>query len=188
MWFYSMKKAGLFAMILVAMVGVYSFKKMEDTPKAKINWMTWQQVAEAQKKEPRKVVVDVYTGWCGWCKRMDVATYENPQVVKFINDNFYAIKFDAETREEITLDGKTYKFVPQGYRGYHELAAEILNGQISYPTTVYIDEKMNVIFPVPGFLEPGRFDMVSNYVFSNGFKTMKWEEFDKTFKTKVVSE
>jgi len=183
-----MKKVGFSLFVLFVAAALFSFKKAEEKPTAKINWMTWQEVAEAQKKEPRKVVVDVYTGWCGWCKRMDAATYEHPQVVKFINDNFYAIKFDAETREEISFGGKTYKFVPQGYRGYHELAADILNGQMSYPTTVYIDEKMNVIFPVPGFLEPGRFDMVSNYVFSNSFKTMKWEEFDKTFKTKIAAE
>lgn len=183
-----MKKVGGGVLLLIVLVSVYSFKKNEDTPKEKINWMTWEQVAEAQKKEPRKVVVDVYTTWCGWCKRMDVATYENPAVVKFINANFYAIKFDAETRDQISLGEKTYKFVAQGYRGYHELAAEILNGQMSYPTTVYIDEQMNVIFPVPGYLDPGRFDMVSNYVFSNSFKTMKWEEFDKQFKTKIVVE
>src|SRR5687767_13071642 len=96
-----------------------------------IKWMTWAEVQEAQKKQPRKSVVDCYTDWCGWCKRMDASTFAHPDIVKYVNENFYAIKFDAETKEVVKFKGKEYKFVPSGNRGYNELAAEILNGQLS---------------------------------------------------------
>lgn len=150
-----------------------------------INWMTWKEVQEAQKKEPRKVFVDAYTSWCGWCKRMDATTFANPEIVKYVNKNFYAIKFDAETKEIIRFKNKDYKYVAQGNKGYNELAAEILNGQMSYPTSVYFDEGMNQIFPVPGYQDPKTFETVLYFVASNSYKTGTWEKFQADFKGKV---
>lgn len=150
-----------------------------------IKWMTWKEVQEAQKKEPRKIVVDVYTDWCGWCKRMDATTFKNPEIIKYVGEKFYAVKFDAETRETIHFNGKDYKYVSQGNRGYNELAAEILSGQLSYPTTVYFDEKMAEIFPVPGYLDPQTFETVLNFIGSNSYQSMKYEEYQPKFKGKV---
>jgi uncharacterized protein YyaL (SSP411 family) len=85
--------------------------------------VTWEQAEALCKKEPRKVVVDVYTEWCGWCKKMDKATFQNEVIVKYLNENYYAIKFNAEQREDIHLKGKDYEYVKSmGGKGYHELA------------------------------------------------------------------
>lgn len=176
-----MKKIFLF--LFIAAVPFLSFKRPNSA--TEIKWMTWKEMQEAQQKQPRKVFVDVYTDWCGWCKRMDATTFTNPEVVKFINDNYYAIKFDAETREVINFKGRDFKYVPSGYRGYNELAAEILNGQLSYPTGVYLDEKMDVIFPVPGYQDAKLFEQVIHFVHSNSYKTTNFEDFAKTFKGKV---
>ncbi|MES2620781.1 MAG: DUF255 domain-containing protein [Bacteroidota bacterium] len=150
-----------------------------------IKWMTWKEVQEAQKKQPKKIYVDAYTDWCGWCKRMDATTFSNPEIIKYVNQNFYAIKFDAETKEVINFKGKEYKFVAQGNRGYNELAAEILNGQLSYPSSIYFDEGMNQIFPVPGYQDPKTFESVLNFVASNSYKTSTWEKYQAEFKGKV---
>lgn len=147
-----------------------------------IKWMSWKEVQEAQKKEPRKIFVDVYTDWCGWCKRMDATTFTNPEIVKYISKNFYAVKFDAETQEAINFKGKDYKYVAQGARGYNELAAEILNGQMSYPTAVYFDENMEEIFPVPGYQEPKMLETILNYVQSNSYKNVKFDDYQRDFK------
>ena len=64
---------------------------------AQIKWMTFEQMQEAQKKQPRKVIIDMYTDWCGWCKRMDKNTFEHPVIAAYMNENFYAIKFNAES-------------------------------------------------------------------------------------------
>jgi thioredoxin-related protein len=150
-----------------------------------IKWMTWKQLQEAEKTEHRKVFVDVYTGWCGWCKRMDASTFKNPEIVKYVNDNFYAVKFDAETREDINFRGKNYKYVSQGMQGYNELAAEILNNQMSYPTSVYFDENLDEIFPVPGYQESKMFESVLNYVASDSYKSTKFDDYQKTFSGKI---
>jgi len=151
----------------------------------KINWMTWQQAQEAQKKNPKKIFVDVYTEWCGWCKRMDATTFSNAEIISYMNENYYAVKFDAEQKEPITFNGKEYKFVAQGGRGYHELAAYLMNNKMSYPTTLYLDEKLDLLTPLPGYQEPPMLESVLNFFASNAYKTTKWEDFDANFKGKL---
>ncbi len=182
-----MKKV-LFALPIAIAIIAFSFIHCPKpaAEASEIKWMTWKEVQEAQKKEPRKVFVDVYTGWCGWCKRMDATTFTNAEIVKYVGKNFYAVKFDAETQEVINFKGKDYKYIAQGARGYNELAAEIVNGQMSYPTTVYLNEKLEVIFPVPGYQDPKTFETVLNFVGSNNYKTIKWEDYQGTFKGKVT--
>ena len=87
-----------------------------------INWVSWEEAVELNQREPRKIVVDVYTEWCGWCKKMDKATFQNEQVAAYVNENYYAIKFDAEQKEEIRIHDKVYKYVKSGRKGYHELS------------------------------------------------------------------
>jgi thioredoxin-related protein len=167
--------------------GVMAFMAVSfTTPKPEaaqaIKWMTWDEMQEAQKKEPRKVVVDVFTDWCGWCKRMEATTFTNPSVIKYVNEHYYAVKFDAETKTTIHFRGRDYRFIPEGVRGYNELAAEILNNQMSYPTTVYFDETLNEIFPVPGYQEPKMFETVLNYVGTNSYKNQQFDSYQQSFK------
>jgi thioredoxin-related protein len=182
-----MKKISWLIMSVLTALIVLSFKQAP-RPVAEaegIKWMTLKEVQEAQKKEPRKVFIDAYTDWCGWCKRMDATTFSNPEIVKYVNQNFYAVKFNAESRETILFKGKEYKYVSQGMRGYNELAAEMLNGQMSYPTSIYFDEALNQIFPVPGYQDPKMFESVLNFVASNSYKTSTWEKYQAAFKGKV---
>ena len=106
---------------------------------------------------PKKIFIDVYTDWCGWCKRMDKATFQNPEVAAYMNAHYYNVKFDAEQKESIEMLGNTFEFVPQGSRGYHELAAALLNGKMSYPTVVFMNPKFEMLSPVPGYQEAHHF-------------------------------
>ncbi|WP_019989094.1 thioredoxin family protein [Rudanella lutea] len=138
----------------------------------KIKWMTIQEAFAATQKKPKKIFVDVYTDWCGWCKVMDRNTFTNPYIVDFMNENYYSVKLDAEGKEDITLGGRTYKSLGN----VHELAAAMLQGKMSYPTTVYLNEKMELIQPVPGYLEPRMFHQITTY-FAGDFHTK--ESFDQ---------
>ena len=68
---------------------------------------------------------------------MDSETYSNQVIADYVNKNFYAVKFNAEQKTDVVLNGKTYKFLASGGRGYNELAAELLGGQMGYPLTVF---------------------------------------------------
>ncbi len=125
-------------------------------PGGKINWMTFEQAEKAMKKKPKKVFVDVYTEWCGWCKRLDAATFADKRVADYMNDNFYAVKFDAQHPDPIKLGGKKYanpRFdasKPKRARNAtHELAVKYRAR--SYPTVLFLNEKLDLIQAVPGF-------------------------------------
>ncbi|ARS35143.1 thioredoxin family protein [Pontibacter actiniarum] len=151
-----------------------------DKKPEKIEWLSMEQAAARIKEEPRKVVIDVYTDWCGWCKKMDKETFTDPEVAKLVNDHFYAVKLDAEGKEPITLNGQTFQFKPE-YKS-HELAVALLNGQMSFPTTVYLDENMNMLAPVPGYLDAKNFSKILRYFGENHHKEMDFQEFEKSTK------
>lgn len=148
-----------------------------------INWVNWDQVPKLMKNQKRKIVVDIYTDWCGWCKRMDATTFKDPRIVKYVNKNYYAVKFNAEQKEDINFKSKIFKFVANGRRGVHELAIEITNGQLSYPTFVFMDEELNTIQPLPGYQDADTFEIISNYFGGNHYKTTPYQSFQEKFKS-----
>ncbi len=144
-----------------------------------IKWMSWQEaISQSQADDsPKKVFIDVYTDWCGWCKRMDKDTFQNPEVARYMSDNFYMVKLDGEGKDPIEFRGTTYKYVPSGRRGYHELAAALLKGRLSYPTVVFMDEDLNVLSPVPGYQKPAPFLNIARYFGDNIYKEQDWKTY-----------
>jgi len=142
-----------------------------------VKWYSIEEAMELTKKEPRKILIDVYTTWCKWCKVMDTATFNNPFIAGYLNEKYYPVKFNAEQKGDVTLDGKTYKFVPGGGRGYHELAATLLNGNLGYPSVVFLDEKANMIQPLQGYIQAKQFDQIIKFIGGDHYKSEKWEDF-----------
>ncbi|MFN8310241.1 MAG: thioredoxin fold domain-containing protein [Chitinophagales bacterium] len=148
---------------------------------AKIKWMTWDEMQAAQKKAPKKVFVDVYTDWCGWCKRMDATTFENPVIVDYMSKNFYAVKFNAEMAGTVNFKGQVF-----GQEGrYNKLATFLMNNQMSFPTSIYLDEQLNLITTVPGYLDAKQAEPVLNYFATDKYKSVKWDDFQGSFKGKL---
>ncbi len=146
-----------------------------------IQWLTWEEAQARNQKEPRKFIVDVYTQWCGWCKKMDKATFEQPEISAYINKNYYPVKFDAETREDINFNDRVFKYIRTGTSGYNELAAEITFGKLSYPTIVFLDENLNVIQPIPGYKDPGSLDKIMKYFAEDYYKTTPWKKYEEMY-------
>ena len=140
-----------------------------------IKWLTLEEAAIQTKKQPRKIFIDVYTDWCGWCKKMDKDTFSDPKVVAYVNKNFYAVKLDAEGRKPITINGKTYQY--NAKMRAHEAALALLKGQMSYPTTVYLDENLGLISPVPGYLDVPTFQKILTYFGENIYKKKTYAEY-----------
>jgi uncharacterized protein YyaL (SSP411 family) len=142
-----------------------------------VKWYTIEEAFELTLTQPKKIMIDVYTDWCSWCKVMDTSTFSNPVIAEYLNRNFYSVKFNAEQKTDVVLNGKTYSYVASGRRGYNQLAAELLNGQLGYPSVVFLDEKMNMIQPVQGYIEPKPFDRIIKFIGNDAYKSTKWEDF-----------
>jgi thioredoxin-related protein len=162
-------------LLLVLTLAAFRFSDKDKKEKAPINWISIEEAEKLSKKHPRKIVIDVYTDWCGWCKKMDKSTFADEKVAKYVNKNFYAVKLDAESKEDIVLNGKTYRFNSQ-YKA-HELAVELLQGKMGYPSTIYLDEKFNMLTPVMGYYDAKEFDKLLRYYGENHHKKMAYEEF-----------
>lgn len=144
-----------------------------------VQWISWEEAVTLSKTDanPKKVFVDVYTDWCGWCKKMDKDTFQNPQVAAYMAENFYMVKMDAEGKEPIEYDGRTFKFVAQGRRGYHELAAALLQGKMSYPTVIFLDESLKMLSPVPGYQKVKPFLQIAKYFGDDIYKEKDWKAY-----------
>ncbi len=182
-WTLSILTMTLGAFLLLSSFGWGDKKAKERT---KVNWMTFEEAIAASKEEPKRILVDIYADWCGWCKRMDRDTYGHEDIAEYINDNFYAIKFNAEQREPITIGGETYEYYQQGRRGAHELALALLDGQMGLPSTVFLDRTFSKEQVVPGYLAPRDMDGVLHY-FAEGYaaKHIPYAMFERKFKSKI---
>ncbi len=151
-----------------------------------INWISWDDAESLMAKEPRKVLVDVYTQWCGPCKMMNKTTFHDEKVVNYINENFYAIKFDAEGADAVTFRGTTYANEAHdpsrsGRNATHDLTKAIapVKGRIAYPTIVYMDENFGILAPVQGMQQPAQIMPILTYFGENVYKDQTWEEYTK---------
>lgn len=144
-----------------------------------IKWMGFEEAVAASKKKPKKIFIDVYTDWCGWCKRMDATTFKDPEVVKYMNENYYAVKFDAEGRDNIIFKEQVFRYAADKKK--HELAIALLQGKMSFPSTVYLDEKQDVITVVPGYLKSDRMTRVLTFFEEGYYKKMAFDKFEAQY-------
>lgn len=171
-----------FIFISILLAGLYLGADSQE-----INWLSFEEAIEKNKENPKKIMVDVYTDWCGWCKVMDNKTFSNPVVAEYVNNNFYPVKFDAEQESAIEFNGQVYNYVSQGRRGYHELAAVLLNGKMSFPSVVFLDEDVNVIYPLQGYVEAKPFDEIINFIGGDNYKSTSWEDFQASYNSPLAN-
>ncbi|MEM6320799.1 MAG: DUF255 domain-containing protein [Bacteroidota bacterium] len=146
-----------------------------------VNWMSWEDAIAANEVEPRKIFVDVYTQWCAYCKKMDRETFSNQYVAKYLNENYYPVKLDAQQKNDIFYKNKIYRFVNRGGKNsYHELAAEIMNGRLSYPTIVFLNEDEKVIQSIPGYRGALEFELFITYFGENHHKEIPWSSYKRS--------
>lgn len=121
--------------------------------------LAWNSIDDLEKiaaKGDKKVMIDMYTSWCGWCKVMDKKTFTDPEVIRYLNENFHVVKFNAEQKAPVQYKGKSYEWINAGRKGVNTLAHEMLNGRLGYPSMVYLDENLNKIKVSPGYKTPDK--------------------------------
>lgn len=107
-----------------------------------ITWLKFEEAVAANQSDPKMLLVDVYTDWCGWCKKMDKETFTDPEVVKYVNENFYAVKLNAEDTK------RTFDFMGKKFSEAQLAAAMRVR---SYPNFVVIEPTLQNIAQLPGY-------------------------------------
>lgn len=189
----------LIPVILLSLGGLTAFSVAKTTSQASVNWTTFEDLndlaqSKKWKNQKRMVIVDLYTHWCGWCKRMDANTFGNEDIANYLNENFYSVKFNAEQKEPVTFGGKEYKYIVTQQikdqngnvvreRGTHELALALgsTNGRIGYPTTVFLSEELGLIQALPGYLTAEQMKPMLVYYAEGHYLTTPWATFQQEY-------
>lgn len=148
-----------------------------------VHWLTFEEAVEKSKTEKRKIFIDVYTDWCGWCKVMDKNTFSEPRIARILNENFYPVKFNAEQTEDVEFKGTIFKFVPYGNKGTHQLAMALLNNQLAYPSVVFLNEEFEMIQPLQGYQKPEEFHKIIQFIGEDHYKKMKWKDWQEVYQS-----
>ncbi len=183
-------------LILISILGIFSIHMFSQPlanlpaqPKTEaVKWYTIDEALKLNKQKPKKILIDVYTDWCGWCKKMDRDVYTHPIIAKYLNENFYTVKFNAETTDTVVFNDRKFINENKGNRSPHQFALALLQGQMSYPSVVYLSEKLEYIFAIPGYKTPDQLEVILNYVAQNKFRPITIEDFQKTFAGQIKPE
>ncbi|MBU86474.1 MAG: thioredoxin family protein [Flavobacteriaceae bacterium] len=159
-----------------------------------IDWINVNDLKEVLKTSKKNIIIDVYTNWCGPCKLMERNTFQNKYISKFINENYHAVKFNAEGNESINFMDKFFQNPNfdssrvNTRNATHEFARFL--GISAYPTTVFLDKDMNLITPVRGYLIPKQLEIYLELFKNDDYRTITsqsdFDNFIKNFKSKII--
>jgi|GEM_PF-330709 len=173
----------IIAIIITSQSFINRIQAPADELTGPVHWLTFSEAVALQKKIPKPIMVDVYTSWCGPCRMMSANTFGNPVIAKYLNEHFYPVKFNAETRDSIVFSGFVFKNnnPPETKRPVNDFAVSILDGKLSYPSIVFLDEDIKRIQIIVGYYQADKFEPLLKYFGSAKYKDTKYEDFQKTF-------
>ncbi len=147
-----------------------------------IKWYSFEEAVALNTENPKLIFVDVYTDWCGWCKKMDASTFADPIIVKYMKEKYYCVKLDAEQGEAISFMGK--EFVnpnPDGRRSTHQLAATLLNNKMSYPSYVFMNGENKVLTVVNGYMNTEKFNPIIHWFGEGAYLNQSYQDYSASF-------
>ena len=171
-------KYNMIKKITIGLIAVFAFSFSAIAQE--INWVTMDEALELQEKAPKKIFMDVYTSWCGPCKMLDKNTFQTEDVAAYINEHYYAVKFNGEGNEDVTYKGETFSnpnYDPSKANrrnSAHEFASFLRVR--AYPTMMFFDEEGGVISPITGYLKPQQLELYLKLFESDKYKDMTSQE------------
>lgn len=122
---------------------------------AQLKMYSFEEVKKLAIENPKPTFVFIYTSWCKYCKMMENSTFKNPEVIKILNENFYFVSFDSESKKPITYYNHIFEYKPKGINsGVHELAETLgtIDGVVSYPSITILDSSQTILYQQSSFV------------------------------------
>ena len=88
-------------------------------------------------------------------------TYTSKKIIRYLNENYYAVRFNAESGESVDFNKLAYQGAKDGR--YHSLAYSLLEGNMDFPSTVFLDEELSVLMVIPGYMDTRKMEVVLHY-------------------------
>lgn len=136
------------------------------------SWKSFNDGMTEAKRSNKKILVDVYTDWCGWCKKMDAQTYKDDTVAKYLADRYVLVKLNAESEKKLSYLGKEYT--------ERQLAGAF--GITGYPSTLFLKADGEAITVYPGFADAENFRLILAYIAEDHYLTKKFAEYVASLK------
>ena len=172
----------------------YLFLLSANVYSQQINWISINELEEVLKTNKKNIIIDIYTNWCGPCKLMEKNTFQNKYISKFINENYHAVKFNAEGNETVIFTEKVFQNPNFDVKrvntrnATHEFARFL--GVSAYPTTIFLDKDMSLITPVRGYLIPKQLEIYLELFKNDQYKKitsqLDFDNFIKSFESNIL--
>ena len=167
-------------LIIISLLFISQLAISQNT--ATIKWHSLQEALHLNKETPKLIFVDVYTDWCGWCKKMDAATFSEPYIAKYMNEKYYCVKLDAEGSDTVTYMGQVYTNPnPNGRRSTNHIAALLLQNKMSYPSYVFMNEENQVLTVVNGYIEATKFDPIIHWFGERAYLSQSFQKYSADY-------
>ncbi len=114
-----------------------------------INWIGFEELDDLLKVQNKPVFIYFYTDWCAYCKKMERHAFKDTEIVENLNQKFYAVRMNAETKDTIAFEGKVYvneqaKYKRNGIHQIPQILASRNNSTISFPTLLVLDKDFRI--------------------------------------------
>ncbi len=147
----------------------------------KVRWNSWDGASEKLNKGDRKFLVYFYYDGCKWCRFMEETTFSADHIAKFVNQKFYAFRVNALSSDKIVIADKAYTSVRIGKYDFNELAADLLAGNMSFPSFVFLDEQFKKLGTYDSYMDEHNFEMILSFYAGNHHKCTMWKRFANNY-------
>lgn len=156
-----------FFLTTLAAIFVLSCSSAFDDEPSVFSWVSMEEAQYSAKSDGKKILVNVYTDWCEYCKKMDATIYSDSLIRTSIAEYYHSVRLNADSDETVRFNGEEIS--------QYELAR--LMGIRSYPTILFLSSEGDLILQINGYMPPQDFSNMITFIGEDIFQKTDFHEF-----------